>query len=705
MSTFGSFVLFLAFASCSISFACFVIAHVLNKLSKKESEAFVWAGRLGVVLVFSALGICCAVLVWGFMTGNTTLDYVVRNRSDSISSLSWLYKLAGLWAGQQGSLLFWAWLISFFNAAVVFATRKQIRPLDNDALAVSQAVLLAFICVLLFSEDNMPFAMLDPRYFTETGELNAQASVLGMNGLLEHWAMAIHPPTLFIGYAGLTIPFAYAIAALVTNDDSELWVLRCTPYLLFSWTFLGIGIGLGAVWAYVVLGWGGYWGWDPVENASLLPWLIGVALLHSFTVYRKRGAFKRWSIICACLAFSFAILSTFITRSGIVQSVHAFEGDVVSLVFFLVLIIASVAAGALGLLVRRKSFCARDASIGGETESMLSREMAYYFNNLIMVASAVLIAYLTVAPALPSFLPFGGQAISASTFNAIARPLGIIYCLLVAICPLLGWRKTDVKTFWQKAKLPGICAVALFLVLVVYFCSYLLPSYDAIIDAGGTQASGLLEQGPPFYYNALAIVGFAVASILIFNALFMLICSLRAARSDFRDALSKASGAICHMAMGVVVVGLIGSSMYVTEATTYLPYDNEADAAMEPLTIQSFELNYTGSSIEENGTSILYQTHFDVEDDGHYIGSVDPAVELDMNTQQRRLVASVLRLPTEDLFVVYRGTSDSGDLSMDVRVNPLISMVWLGFILLIAGSILSIFAKRSKAGEEVCQNE
>ena len=152
------------------------------------------------------------------------------------------------------------------------------------------------------------------------------------------------------------MPFAYAIAALIVNDDSAEWVVSSTPYAMFSWLLLGVGIGLGSVWAYVVLGWGGYWGWDPVENASLLPWLVGVALIHSFTIYRKRGAFKRWSVMCACLAFSFVILGTFITRSGLVQSVHAFEGDPVSLVLFLGLILCSLAAGAIGLLIRRDSF-------------------------------------------------------------------------------------------------------------------------------------------------------------------------------------------------------------------------------------------------------------------------------------------------------------------------------------------------------------
>uniref|UniRef100_UPI001554F36D cytochrome c biogenesis protein CcsA n=1 Tax=Adlercreutzia sp. ZJ473 TaxID=2722822 RepID=UPI001554F36D len=529
MSMIGLIGLLVAFAGCLISLACLGVAHVLHaRGSLERSDAFAWGGRLAVLVSAAALTVCCAVLVFCFMSGDISLDYVVHNRSDATGELAWLFKLSGLWAGRAGSLLFWAWLIAVFSSVVVFATRKDTRPLDNGAVAVAQLVLVAFVGVLLFSEENMPFAVIDPRYLNADGTLTNAASMLGMNALLEHWAMAIHPPTLFIGYAGLTIPFAYAIAALVVNDDSPAWVERSTPFLMFSWLLLGVGIGLGAVWAYVVLGWGGYWGWDPVENASLLPWLVGVALIHSFTIYRQRGAFKRWSVMCACLAFSFVVLGTFITRSGLVQSVHAFEGDPVSLVLFLALIVLSLLAGAVGLLVRRGSFGAVTAS-DEDIDSLASRDAAYYVNNLIMVVFAFLLAYMTLSSALPEFLPFGGQALSAGTYNAVARPLGIVYCALIAVCPLLGWRKTEGKAFAKRALVPGICAAALFAALMAYYLMVLLPSYDAVVAAGGTGAEGLLEQGPSWYYNGLAVVGLAVASCLLFNAAFMVARVLRGA--------------------------------------------------------------------------------------------------------------------------------------------------------------------------------
>ena len=698
MSTIGLMGLLVAFAGVAVSVLCLFAGAILGRKGESSlGETLTWGGHIASILTTVALTVCCGILVYCFFAGDYSIEYVLKQHSNAEGTLGWLFKLSGLWAGREGSLLFWAWLISVFNSVVAIRDLKSPRKLDSMALMVSQLVLAAFVGVLLFSESNMPFTVTPQKYYNADGTLTNAASMLGMNSLLEHWAMAIHPPTLFVGYAGLTIPFAYAIAALIVNDPSREWVVRSQRYALFSWLFLGIGIGLGAVWAYVVLGWGGYWGWDPVENASLLPWLVGVALIHSFTVYRQRGAFKRWSVFCACLTFCFVVLGTFITRSGLVQSVHAFEGDPVSLVMFGALIICSLLAGIVGLIVRRKNFGATDAA-DDDIESMMSKEAAYYVNNLIMIVFAVLLAYMTVSSALPSWLPFGGQSLSAGTYNAIARPLGIAYLAVLAICPLLGWRRTDKKAFWRSARVPALCALVLFIVLMIYFATYLLPSYQAMIDMGGTQASGLLEQGNPIYYNGLAVVGFAVASLLFFNALFMAVRSLkRVDGAKLRRRLALFGGSVAHAAMAIILVGLIGSSMYVTEITGYLPYDEESDSVSETFDIQDFQLTYTGNSIDELGNgNVRYALTFDVTKDGQFVGTVNPAVQLVSATQQQKLEASVIGFPLEDLFVVYRGVNDEGDFSMDVRVNPLISFVWVGFALLMVGCLIPLFAKRAE---------
>lgn len=722
MSTYGLIGILVAFAGVAVSVVCFLLGQVVSKKKPDFAETINWGGHIAVFLTTLALTFCCGLLVYCFMVGDTSIQYVVQNSSDSSSDIAWLYKLSGLWGGRQGSLLFWAWLISVFNTVVAIRNIKKLEKLDNMALFVSQLVLAAFVGVLLFSESNMPFTMLDMKYIGENGELTGAASMWGMNALLEHWAMAIHPPTLFIGYAGLTIPFAYAVAALIVNDPSKAWVDKSSRITIFSWLLLGLGIGLGSVWAYVVLGWGGYWGWDPVENASLLPWLVGVGLIHSFTVYRQKGAFKRWSVLCACLTFAFVILGTFITRSGLVESVHAFEGDPVSLVLFLALIIAAIVIGIIGVAFRWKSFGA-DGENGDDFESMMSKDAAYYINNLIMVVAAVLLAYLTVSSALPTWLPFGGQALSAGTYNAIARPLGILYLLILAVCPLLNWGRTQGKVFFKRARIPGILALIVFAVLMVYLFTYLIPSYDAMIAAGGTNGQGLADEGPSWYYNGLAAVGFLVASLLFFNSLYMLGKGISrysksrgmnvfvGAFSALKNHAATYGGFISHLAMAIILVGLIGSSMYVTENVAYVVYDEETDTAQNDFVIKDYTLKYKSNEIvaDENGTDIFYTVVFDAYKNDEFIGEVNPTVQVVTTTQQQQLHASVISFPTEDLFVVYRGVNTEGDFALDVRVNPLISFAWVGFGLLMLGVVIATIGRRktshvmAEADDEVAE--
>lgn len=715
MAFLGLMGLLVAFAGVAVSVICLIVGQILTTRSRKAASTLTWGGHVAAIISAVALTFCCAILVYCFFANNYTIDYVLRQHSDSSSDLAWLYKLSGLWAGREGSLLFWAWLISLFNGIVAVRNMKALKKLDSMALLVAMIVLGAFVGVLLFSDTNMPFVATDARYFNADGSLTAAGSTFGMNALLEHWAMAIHPPTLFIGYAGLTIPFAFAIGALIVNDSSKEWVIRSQRYALFSWLFLGAGIGLGAVWAYVVLGWGGYWGWDPVENASLLSWLVAVALIHSFTVYRRRGAFKRWSVMCACLAFAFVVVGTFITRSGLVESVHAFDGDNVSLILFGALIILSILAGIVGLCIRWKSFGPK-AGNEDEMESLTSREAAYYFNNVIMVIVAFLVAYLTISSALPAWLPFGGEQVSTGTYNAIARPLGIIYLAILAVCPLLSWAKTDLGQFIKRAKVPFIFSVILFAGLMVYFVVYLVPTYDAnvayytdLAQAGDPSAEEVLSTyATPWYYLGLTVVGLFVASVLFFNALFMIGRDVRtyceqkhmnAFKGFFCTLVNRASsfgGYLAHFAMSVILVGLIGSSMYVTERVDYIAYDDETNTASSDFTIQDYRLVYTGNEVTQdpNGSDVFYEVDFDVYKGDTFLGSVDPTVQLVMTTQQQKLLASVISFPQEDLFVVYRGVNELGEFAMDVRVNPLISLVWVGFFLLMAGTAISTFGRR-----------
>lgn len=707
MATAGSFFLIVGFAAAIVAVVALLVGHF------GKSSLFARIGRGAVLASAVALLVCCGILVFCFMTGDLSIKYVVEERSVSTDSLAWLYKLAGLWAGRAGSLLFWTFLISLFGALILFRSLKNERKgndtattLDNLAMMVTSIVVAAFCGVLLFSDGNMPFVPTPDSYFTADGKLTAVAEYYSMNQLLEHWAMAIHPPLLFVGYAGLTVPFAYAIAALVLNDPSKLWVERTQRFVIASWLFLGAGIGLGAVWAYVVLGWGGYWGWDPVENASLLSWLVCVALVHTFTVYIQRGAFKRWAVMCACLAFTFVIVATFITRSGIVDSVHAFDGDPVSLTLFGALIAVSIIVPLVLIIMRWKSFTA-DTEGADDVENILTKDGAYYFNNVIMIVFALLLTYMTLTSALPSWLPFGGDSLGKTSYEAIARPLGIVYLLILAVCPLLAWGKTDMRKFLMQARIPALCALVLFAFLAFWWATELLPIYDGMMAKNNSNSLAMLEAGPDWYYNGLALVGFLVASLLFFNAAFMFVRNIRVPKK--RGA--AIGGGFAHVAMAVILIGLIGSSMYVYEESGYMEVqlessgehsaeDAEQDAVIvsaEPFTVQEYRLEYVSDNVVDNTTAannVVYEVTFDVFRNDQLIGQVTPSVQLDTVTQQQKLNAAVISFPEEDLFVVYRGVNNAGSFSLDVRVNPFIQLVWIGFGMLMIGTFAALVGPR-----------
>lgn len=731
MPTLGVVSLGASLVAALVSVLCFFLASRKAKLQsgakKKDASGLTgvskWqlVGSLCVWATTLLLTICCGIIVAALLGGDNSIAYVAEHRSNSSSDLALLFKISGLWAGREGSLLLWAWLISVFSAvATVKAWRSASRlssgaqessvtssskqgvssskqttaktiALDCAALAVAQLTLLAFIAILTFDSSSFPFLALAGDHMDASGALTGNASLLGMNVLLEHWAMAIHPPTLFVGYAGMTIPFAYAMAALIVNDPSKAWVDRSSRYVLVSWLFLGVGIGLGAVWAYVVLGWGGYWGWDPVENASLLSWIIGVALIHSMTIYKQRGSFKRWTVLLACLAFAFVIVGTFITRSGIVESVHAFETNLVSTVLFGLLIALPILAGIIGLVVRRKTFV-DGTTEATEAESIMSKDVAYYLNNVILVVCTIFLTYMTISSALPTWLPFGGQALTATAYNAIARPVGILYCLIIAVGPLLSWRKTSFKDFFRQAWLPALLALLAFAALCFYFATTLLPIYMSTLAQGGTTAQTLMEAGPFWYYFLLTLLGFLAASLLFFNALVMLVRAI--AKRNLR--VQTIGGFVAHMAIGLILIGLIGSSMYVYERSGYMPYDEEAGVATDTFVAKNYTLNFVSSSIEQadNGDDVLYSVTFDVERNGEQAGQITPSVQLVQSTQQQMLHAAVLSLPTEDLFVVYNGVNSEGAFSLNVRINPLISFVWIGFGLLIVGGAIAAFGRR-----------
>ena len=701
MTTLGQTTLWVAFAAALVSIGALVFGHLQGA---KKGEGLTNVGYLATFVAAGVLTISIFIMVVSFFRQDFTLLYVAENHSPDTSGLSWLYKLSGLWAGREGSFLLWTWFISLFASFVAWKRIEITDALSNMGLMVTNIVLALFAAAMLFSDSNAPFKVtpvgsIDPT----THQLIGEATAWGMNPLLQHWAMILHPPMLFLGYAGMTVPFAFALAALIVNDGSRAWVDIVDRITIFAWLFLGAGIGLGAVWAYVVLGWGGYWGWDPVENASLLPWLTGVGLLHSFTVFKRRDGFKRWAISLSGSTFALVILGTFITRSGIVQSVHAFSPDLVSQYLFESMIIAAVVVPLFLLAVRWKTFEGND-----EFESLTSKEAAYYFNNVIMLVAGWLVAYLTVTSAIPVwfhigstvFPPLAHTSVPGTTYDAVARPVGIFYLSILAFCPLLAWRATDWSTLWKRLQIPLAGAAIIFLLLVAEWVTTLKPIYDFMVAQTSEPARKFLIAGPPWYYHALAIVGFLVASVLISNMLWLFIDSaIKRAQSreeNFFAALwsivtkarSQSGGYIVHIGMGIIMIGLIGSAMYVQDQT-FMVKDQVGT------TFKMADYTFTYQGVDEatlaNGNTTS-KMKLAVSRGGRQLGVITPGMTNFTATQQNRLDAKVFSEPLRDIFVVFQGGSN-GQLVVNVKINPLIWFSWGGFIILLLGTVLAVWPK------------
>lgn len=675
-----------------------------NSLGEKEGEPVTNVGYWATFAVAVFTTGAVALLTSAFLTEQLSFRYVVENRPNVVGASAILYRISGVWAGREGSFLFWAWLIAVFAAFVAYKRMGVTDRLSNVALAVTNVVQGLFL-VLLMTPANTPFARvlvsgnlaLDPATNQPLYDLTSQF----MNPLLQTWAMVLHPPILFIGYAGLTIPFAYAIAALIVNDPSKRWVELSDRITVFSWLALGIGIGLGAIWAYYELAFGGFWAWDPVENASLLPWLTGVGLIHSLTVYRRRDSMKRWAIALSTLTFVMVILGTFITRSGVLAegtSVHTFGGDPWAKYVLLTLILGSLAAGLGGIFLRNQTF-------GSEVEygSLSSRDMAYEANNIIMTLSALLITYMTLSSVIPaglSFLPGAGLSIGKETYESISRPIGILYVALMVVCPILAWRFTDRFTFWRRARWPLAAGGVLSALLIAFWAMALWPTQARLEQAGMATISSIVA-GP------MAIVGLIVAACAIAMPVYLFVEGTRkraAARkmgagTAFSEIITKArsqsGGYITHLGMGVILLGLIGSTMFVDNVQ-----QNFRIGGDEKLAIGGYEFTLRDVKTQTRGNGDIAEVaRLDIKGGGTITPTqlLPKQVQGQTNDPNRgRKEVAIIHEPLRDVFVTFQ-SNDGEFVGVDAKVFPLISFAWAGFVITILGSGLAAWPKRATA--------
>src|SRR3954471_1341433 len=429
MASLGSALLLLAFLAA-------VVAAGLALAGRHGDRRRVDLSRR-TVYAFCGLLTACVVIIEIAFAGND-FGFKIVSEHSSIETPPF-YKLAAMWSSQEGSLLLWAWVLSIASSLALWPTRNKLREIVPYATAVMMGVAAFFTGLMLFAPDVQPFS-------TVSGATDG----VGLNPLLQHPSMMIHPPMLYSGYVAMTVPFAFAIGALIPRRLDAEWIRATRRFALIAWTFLGFGLLLGARWSYTELGWGGYWAWDPVENAALMPWLLGTAFLHSIMVQEKRGMLKVWNATLVVGTFSMALLGTFLVRSGVLQSIHAFGDNTVGP--YILGLIGVVVIGSALLIVSRLD----DLRSPKRIDSLVSRESVFLVNNLLLVGLTAVIFWGTFFPLISELFTGDKASLAAPWFDRYTTPLAILLVLFTGIGPLLAWRRVS----WNSAKRVFLAPVA-----------------------------------------------------------------------------------------------------------------------------------------------------------------------------------------------------------------------------------------------------
>ena len=610
----------------------------------------------------TAYGVAVALLVaslalWqGLLTHDFNIDYVARYTSRNLPEA---YVFAAFWAGQQGSLLFWAVVLAGFGALAQALTSRRHEALLPYVAGVTNVVVAFFVLTMLFSAN--PFARLP--FTPEDGN--------GLNPQLQNPGMTIHPPLLYLGYISITIPFAFAMAALLSRRLDTGWVQAIRKWTLLSWVFLSAGITVGMWWAYVELGWGGYWAWDPVENASLLPWLTMTAFLHSVMIQEKRGMLKRWNVGLIVGSFLLSIFGTFITRSGVIASVHSFTQSNVGYFFLAFLLGAGVLAFAL--LYSRWPELEPEAKL----ESLASREAAFLFNNLALVGIAFSVLWGTLFPIISEAVRGTKITVGPPFFNRVNVPLGLFLVLLTGIGPLIAWRKASVQNLRRQFILPVAAGLVTGVLLVTMG---IRDTYALIAWALAGFVIGTV--GQEFFRGVRARHRMHGEPVLV--ALGRLIGRNR----------RRYGGYIVHIGIITYIIAFAGMAFKVTREVTLAP--GESTEIQSPYG-HTYRLSHLGVSQYQNANRFVSAAALEIQRDGTRVGRITSEKRQHVDSFGRKTfepstevgIRSMLR---EDLYVVYAGSVGGTDrATYAISINPLVVWVWIGAAILIAGGLITMW--------------
>jgi cytochrome c-type biogenesis protein CcmF len=648
MSQIGSFALLLALALSAYSFLAGSLALAgRNPGSERLGET---ARRAGIA-TFAVVFLASVVLVVAAFQNDFSIAYIFHHSNRDLPAP---YKFATLWSGQEGSLLFWSLLLAAYG--LVLRLRYKTDPrLFAYASVIIAAVQVFFLLLLNFAAH--PFAIMQ-------GSLPADGN--GLNPLLQYPEMVIHPPMLYLGYVGFTVPFAFALAALIMRYPGEKWIHITRRWTMVTWGFLTCGVFLGAHWAYSVLGWGGYWGWDPVENASLMPWLTGTAFLHSVMMQEKRGMLKTWNMWLIFSTFMLSIFGTFLTRSGVVSSVHAFAQS--SIGDWFVAFLAIIFATCLFFYVKNRSHLRSEHKL----ESLISRESSFLFNNLLLLVACFTVLWGTLFPVLSEWVQGTKVTVGPPFFNRVNIPVALLLLLLTAVGPLLAWRRTSVESLKRNFFWPAIGALGIGVLLVVlglrpwreasYFYSLMTIMLSVLV------AFTVISE---FVRGGRVIKGHTGQS------LFASIVQL--AHRNTR----RYGGYIVHFGVIVIMIGFAGSAFN---------QDKEQEMGFgDKMTIGPYTLVCQSYTQDDNPNYGSEWAVIDVFKGGKQITTLNPERRFFKASQQTSTIPATRSTPKDDLYLVYEGQNqDSGRPIIKAHLNPLVMWIWVGVWVIITGTVVAL---------------
>lgn len=609
---------------------------------KEKNSNYAKYGDQMVIAQFALTTVACLILMVALIQGNFRLEYVAQYTD---SSLPLIYKITALWAGQAGSLLFWGWLVTLFVAIEMVRIKGWDVKYRSTVFLVS--ALTASFFLFLTSFVTNPFAELD--FMPQNG--------MGMNPLLQNPGMIYHPPLLYLGYVGFTIPLGHALAAIVTGDLSSTWAKASRGWTIWTWVFLTLGIVLGGQWAYVELGWGGYWAWDPVENASLLPWFTGTAFAHSIIMYERKNRLKLWSFMLILASYELAIFGTFLTRSGVMDSVHSFGKSSLG-PFFLIHMAVSIAI--VTWMILRKKNELKD----GEDFDFLSREGVFYIANWLFVGITFVVTFGTILPILTQMIGVDKITVGIPYYNRVTIPFFIGILVAAGLAPHLPYGETKTDQL-VKSILPGI-VVGVLTIGICYISGYTLPMSLAL-----------------FGVTAFALTAIVMQIVKLLKA------------GGF-DALLKArrlvGGMIIHLGVVMIAFGVIASSFYKQEAEHVVK-------SGDTITFGEYQLRVGEIDFREGANYASAFAPISVFKDGKFIITLMPEKRFYENNENVFGEVAIDSTMKGDLYIILASYSKPERMvGLQVIFEPMIAWIWIGTVFMTLGALFGLSRRRETNG-------